>query len=176
MSKFVIRVSSTSVTFGRLKNLILLASLANVSIRSESNDKIIWPLKPNASFSVKCFGNRLANDSNCPSFPPKAVPKSKAPMKACFLTWWHLRRIPTEDMLKIRNFNSTSRCAMCVEEKSVNHHIIHCCWFSSLCHLSLSMMRASYIQPSIVQDVLGKEKKIEEGLGSLHFEVASLSY
>ena len=61
----------------------------------------------------------------------KAIWKCKAPMKACFLAWAASKgKVPSEIILKKRNFNFASRCAMCLEEEeSVDH----------LCLLSLGL-------------------------------------
>ena len=55
---------------------------------------------------------------NCPNFPAKAIWKSKAPTKACFLAWVTSKgKVPTEVVLKRRHFNLASSYAMCLEEE-----------------------------------------------------------
>ena len=47
-----------------------------------------------------------------------AIWRSKAPTKACFLAWAAIKeKVPTQDMLKRRNFNLASRCPMCRQEE-----------------------------------------------------------
>ena len=91
-----------------------------------------------------------------PNFPVKAIWKSKAPIKACFLVWAASKgKVPTEIMLKRRNFSLASRCVMCShEEELVDHLFVHCKWVSSLWALGLSLMGISWVQSSNVKDVL----------------------
>ena len=93
----------------------------------EGDDKIIWSLTSSGIFSVKSLCERLLR-SNHPTFPVKAIWKSKAPTKACFLVWAASKgKVPTEIMLKRRNFSLASRCVMCFhEEESVDHLFVHC--------------------------------------------------
>jgi len=66
-----------------------------------------------------------------------------------------LGKIPTDDMLKRRNFRGPSRCSMCLEEKeTVDYLLVHCQWISSLWDLSLSLMGISWVQPSHVRHVV----------------------
>jgi len=94
--------------------------------------------------------------SNHPTFPVKAIWKSKAPTKACFLVWATSKgKVPTEIMLKRRNFCLAGRCVMCFhEEESVDHLFVHCKWVSSLWALAISLMGVSWVQSSNVEDVL----------------------
>ena len=105
----------------------------DVHVHAEGEDKIIWSLESKGTFSVKSRYKRMLG-SNDPYFPAKAIWKSKAPMKGCFLTWVASKaKVPTENMHKRRNFNLTSRCAMCLEEEELAIHlIVHCHWVSSL--------------------------------------------
>jgi len=58
-------------------------------------------------------------------------------------------------MLKKRNFNLASRCALCLkEEESIDHLFVHYHWVSTLWFLALSLMGISWVQPSKVKDVL----------------------
>ena len=74
----------------------------------------------------------------------------------CFFAWAAtVGKIPTEGMLKIRNFSGPSRCFMCLEEEeTVDHLLVHCRWVSSLWDLSLSLMGISWVQSSNVTDVV----------------------
>ena len=56
----------------------------------EGDDKIIWSINPIGIFLVKSLRERMLG-SNHPIFPVKAIWKSKAPTKACFLVWQHPR-------------------------------------------------------------------------------------
>uniref|UniRef100_A0A7C9D869 Reverse transcriptase zinc-binding domain-containing protein n=1 Tax=Opuntia streptacantha TaxID=393608 RepID=A0A7C9D869_OPUST len=78
------------------------------------------------------------------------------PTKVCFFAWAATKgNIPTEDVLKRRNFSGPSRCYVCLEEReSVNHLLVNCRWVSSLCDLSLSLMGVSWVQTSNVRDVV----------------------
>jgi len=82
---------------------------------------------------------------NRPDFPGKAIWKSKVPIQACFLVWAVSKgKVPTEVMLKRRNFSLASRCARCLhEEELVDHLFVHCQWVSSLWALALSLMGVS---------------------------------
>ena len=94
--------------------------------------------------------------SNGPYFPTKAIWKSKALTKASFLAWVApTGKVPTEIMLKRKNFNLANRCAMCLEEEeSIDYLFVHCEWVFSLWSLALFWMDVSWVQPSNVKDVL----------------------
>jgi len=66
-----------------LNLLSLLADLDGV-VHAEGEDKIIWYLESKGTFFVKSLCKRMLG-SNGPYFPAKAILKSKAPPKACFL-------------------------------------------------------------------------------------------
>jgi len=81
---------------------------------------------------------------NCLDFLAKEIWKSKAPVKACFLAWAASKgKIPAEIMLKKRNFNLASRCALCLKEESIDRLFVHFHWISSLSFLALSLMGIS---------------------------------
>ena len=62
----------------------LLADL-NVDVHLDGEDKIVWSLDSRWIFYVKnLYGKMLG--SNRPNFPTKAIRKSKALMKVCFLS------------------------------------------------------------------------------------------
>ena len=83
----------------------------------EGDDKIIWSINYSGIFSVKSVCERMLG-SNHPIFPVKVIWKSKAPTKACFSSLGAFKRkIPTEIMLKRRNFRLASRCVMCFHEE-----------------------------------------------------------
>jgi len=64
-------------------------------------------------------------------------------------------KVPIEIMLKRRNFSLASRCVICFhEEESVDHLFVYYQWVSSLWALTLSLMAVSWVQSSIVKDVL----------------------
>ena len=66
----------------------------------EGDDEIIWSLNSSGIFSVKSLCERMPG-SNHPIFPVKAIWKSKAPTKACFLVWAASKgKVPIESMLK----------------------------------------------------------------------------
>jgi len=100
--------------------LTLLADLYAVGFL-EGDDKIIWSLHSSGLFSVKSLCEKMLG-SNHPIFPVKAIWKSKAATKACFLVLAATKgKVPTEIMLKRRNFSLDSRCVMCFhEEESVD--------------------------------------------------------
>ena len=74
----------------------------------------------------------------------------------CFFAWAAtIGKIPTDDMLKRRNFRGPSRCSMCLEEEEiVDHLLVHSHWVSALWDLALSLMGISWVQPSNVRDVV----------------------
>ena len=65
--------------------LSFLAYLYAVGI-PEGDDMIMWSLNSSGIFSVKSRCERMLGSSH-PIFPIKAIWKSKAPTKACFLVW-----------------------------------------------------------------------------------------
>ena len=106
--------------------------------------------------------------SNCPNFPSKAIWKSKASTKACFLAWVASKgKVPMKGILKKRNCNLASRCAMYLKEEvsvdhlmyleekeSVDHLFVHCHWVSLLWFLALFLMGVSWPQPFNGKDML----------------------
>ena len=81
--------------------------------------------------------------------------KSKAPTKVCFFAWEAtIGKIPTDDMLKRRNFGGPSRCSMCLEEEETVDHLLVLCWVSLLWDLALSLIGISWVQSSNVRDVV----------------------
>jgi len=83
--------------------------------------------------------------SNCSYFSLKEIWKSKAPTKTYFLASVTFKgKVPTEVMLKKRNFYLASRCPMCLEdEESIDHLCVHYHWASSLWSLALFLMGIS---------------------------------
>ena len=57
-----------------------------MGVHPEGEDKIVWSLDSRGIFAVKSLCEKRLG-SNCPSFPAKAIWKSKAPTKARFLAW-----------------------------------------------------------------------------------------
>jgi len=71
-----------------------------VDVHPEGENKIVWSLDSRGIFFVKSFCEKMLG-SNRPNFPAKAIWKSKAPTKACFLTGAASKGdVPTEVMLK----------------------------------------------------------------------------
>jgi len=136
--------------------LSLLVLLATVDAWSDGNGKTVWFLESNKVFCVNNFCNGLDHDgSHCPNYLAKAIWKSKAPMKAGFLLWAASKgTIAVDDMLRRRNFNLSSGCAMCLEEEPVDDLFVHYHWAFSLWLLSLSLMGVSWVRPSNVKDIL----------------------
>jgi len=82
-----------------LSLLSLLADL-DVDVHAEGEDKIILSLESKGTFFVKSLCQRMLG-SNGVDFPAKAIWKSKAPIKACFLAWEASKgKVPMEVMLK----------------------------------------------------------------------------
>jgi len=128
----------------------LLAVLAGKEVLSQGKDEIVWPLNSKGSFSVKSFCSTYFDALDGRDFTAKSIWKSKAPTKVCFFAWaTTLGKIPTDDMLKRRNFRGPGRCSMCLqEEEALDHLLVHCRWVSSLWDLALSLMGISWVQPS----------------------------
>lgn len=62
----------------------LLALLANM-VCYEGDDEILWPHDSSRQFSVKSYCWEMHKGLSTLDFPAKAIWKSKAPTKACFL-------------------------------------------------------------------------------------------
>jgi len=93
---------------------------------------------------------------NTLDFPIFAFWKSKALMKVCFFAWTAIKgKIPIEIVLKDKKFQWPSRCGVCLEEEEMaDHLLIYFCWASSVWHLSLSLMGVSWVQLSLVKDMV----------------------
>jgi len=115
-------------------NCNLLAILAGKEVLSQGKDEIVWPLNSEGSFSIKRFCSTQFEALDGRDFATKSIWKSKAPTKVCFLAWLAtLGKIPTDDMLKRRNFRGPSRCSMCLEEEEIlDHLLVHSQWVSLL--------------------------------------------
>ena len=64
--------------------LRLLALLANM-VCYEGDDEILWPHDSSGQFSVKSYCREMYKGLSTLDFPTKAIWKSKAPTKACFV-------------------------------------------------------------------------------------------
>jgi len=81
-------------------NLLSLLAYLDVDVHPEGEDKILWSLDSRGIFSANSLHEKML-ESNRPNFPTKAVLKSRAPTKVCFLAWAVYKgKIPTEAMLK----------------------------------------------------------------------------
>ena len=127
----------------------LLAILASREVRDQVKDELIWPLDVKGAFNIKSFCKVVFDRPFGPDFPSTAIWRSNAPPKVCFFAWaTTLEKVPTEDVLKRRNFHGPSRCVLCgQEEETVHHLLVHCQWASSLWHLGLSLTGGSWVQP-----------------------------
>ena len=161
-----------NMTFSRDPNdweeesvLSLLALLDGSKVDLASNDMILWPHDSTKKFTIKIF-IKISKGLSVIDFPADAIWKSKAPLKACFLAWAATKvKVPTEEMLKRRNFKLASRCPMCLrEEESVDHLFIHCTWVSGLWYLSFSLLGVNWVQPLTIKNVLMSwTRKINRG-------------
>ena len=131
-----------------------LALLANTKVTPVGDDKMIWPHDSKRKFTIKNF-YRVVCEGYI-DFPLDAIWRSKTPTKACFLAWATTKgKVPTEDMVKRRNFNLASRCPICrQEEETVDHLLIHCKCVSGLWHLSFSLLEVNWVQPHTIREVL----------------------
>jgi len=120
------------------------------------DDMILWPHDSKRKFTIKSFYREVCEASSIINFPADAIRRSKALIEACFLAWAATKgKVPTEEMLKQRNFKLASRCPMCLqEEQSVNHLFIHCMCVSGLWHLSFSLLAVNWVQPLTIKSVL----------------------
>ena len=103
------------------------------------DDMILWPHDSKRKFTFKSFCREVCEGSSIIDFPADAIWRSKAPTRACFLAWTATKgKVPTEYMLKRRNFKLASRCLMCrQEEESVDYLFIYLllvCLQSGICH------------------------------------------
>jgi len=138
---------------GILSLLSLLVDL-DVDVHVKGEAKIIWSPQSNGTFSIKSLCKKMLRSYGS-YIPAKAIWKSKAPLKACFLAWAASKgKVPTEIALTRRKFNLASKCAMCLEEEElVDYLFIHCQWVFSLWSFAFFLMGITRVQPSNVKDV-----------------------
>jgi len=97
-----------------------LASSLEVDVHAKGENKIIWSLESRGTFSIKSLCKRMLGFKG-PYFPTKAIWESKAAMKACFFAWAASKgKVPTEIMLKRRNYNLAGKFAMCLEKRRIS--------------------------------------------------------
>ena len=85
--------------------LLLLALLANMKVSYEGDDEILWLHDSSGQFNVKSYCRKMYKGLSTVDFLAKVIWKPKAPTKACFIAWAATKgKVPTEDMLKRRNF------------------------------------------------------------------------
>jgi len=91
------------------------AMLGNTKVAPMFDDKIICLHDSKGKFPVKSFCRKACEGSSNLALPTKTIRRPKAPTKACSLAWVATKgKVPTEDILKIRNFNLVSRCPTCL--------------------------------------------------------------
>ena len=107
---------------------------------SQEKDEIVWPLNAKGSFSIKSFCSTHSDALDGYDLAAMSIWKSKAPTKVCFFVWAaSIGKIPTDDMLRRRNFRGPSRRSLCLEEEeTADHLLVHCRWVSALWDLALS--------------------------------------
>ena len=85
--------------------LSLLALLANINVVLKGEDGIYWPHNSSGQFTIKSYRKETFKGSTQLDFPAKAIWKSKAPTKVCFLAWAETKgKIPLEEILARRSF------------------------------------------------------------------------
>ena len=117
---------------------------------------MIWPHDSKGDFTIKSFFRVLWKEPAVIDFSADVIWTSKAPTKVCFLAWAVTKgKVPTEDMLKRRNFNLASRCPMRGhKEETVDHLFIHCTGVSGLWHLACLLLGVDWVQPHTGREVL----------------------
>jgi len=136
------------------KVLDLLALLVNITVVQVGEDRMIWPHDSKGDFTIKSLSRVLYKGPPVTDFPADAIWRSKAPTKA--LAWAATKgKVPTEDMLKRRNFNLASRGPMCGhEEETTDYLFIHCMGVSGLWHLSCMLLGVDWVQTHTCREVL----------------------
>ncbi|RVW53259.1 hypothetical protein CK203_091640 [Vitis vinifera] len=90
-------------------------------------DRMMWKVTSNESFSVKSLYNDLSS-RRAGLFPHGLIWNPSVPSKVSFFAWeaaWG--KVLTMDQLKKRGWAVANRCFMCCEEEeSTDHILIHC--------------------------------------------------
>ena len=129
---------------------------ADIKVAPVGDDRMIWPHDSKGEFTIKSFYRVLGEGSSDIDFPVDVIWRSKAPTKVCFLAWADTKgKVPTEDILKRRNFNLANRCPMCrQEEETADNLFIHCTGVSRLRHLSCALLGVNWVQHHTSREVL----------------------
>ena len=91
----------------------LLALLANTKVAPVDDEKINWPHDSKGKFTTKSFHRQVCEGSRKSIFLPTQSYGLRLLLKLVFLAWGAKKgKVPTEDMLKRRNFNLVNRCPM----------------------------------------------------------------
>lgn len=105
----------------------LLSFLKTIQL---NNNKLIWSLNSNGSFTVKFFYKHLAghNCSERMDFPAKMIWRTKAPPRVSFFAWEASKDcILTIDNLMKRDIILSNRCFLCKNNAESSNHLLLWC-------------------------------------------------
>ena len=111
---------------------------------SNCEDSLVWKGSSTRYFSVNsAYKSLMGNAHSHRSWPWKQIWKVNAPTKVLCFVWLVARKAClTNEKLKRRGYQLTSRCYLCGREAEDNSHLfLHCIVTSQLWHMFLSIVR-----------------------------------
>ncbi|RVX20110.1 putative ribonuclease H protein [Vitis vinifera] len=133
----------------------LLLTIRGARLSPLMEDRMMWKVTSNGSFSVKSLYNDLSS-RRAGLFPHGLIWNPSVPSKVSFFAWeasWG--KVLTMDQLKKRGWAVANRCFMCCEEEeSIDHILIHCSKARALWDLLFALFGVCWVLPYSARETL----------------------
>ncbi|RVW38066.1 putative ribonuclease H protein [Vitis vinifera] len=133
----------------------LLLTIRGARLSPIMEDRMMWKVTSNESFSVKSLYNDLSS-RRAGLFPHGLIWNPSVPSKVSFFAWeaaWG--KVLTMDQLKKRGWAVANRCFMCCEEEeSIDHILIHCSKARALWDLLFALFGVCWVLPYSARETL----------------------
>ncbi|RVX20512.1 Transposon TX1 uncharacterized 149 kDa protein [Vitis vinifera] len=133
----------------------LLLTIRGARLSPLMEDRMMWKVTSNGSFSVKSLYNDLSS-RRAGLFPHGVIWNPSVPSKVSFFAWeasWG--KVLTMDQLKKRGWAVANRCFICCEEEeSIDHILIHCSKARALWDLLFALFGVCWVLPYSARETL----------------------